>query len=85
MTDAATPFIPCTHAAENLKLSQGKPRSRNAHRARLKHSPALYLGLWNVRTLLDCERPVETAQQRTANEGEDRQIDLVIRELRRWW
>ena len=73
----------CSSPAKNLQLSQGKPKSRNAHRARLKRSPAWYLGPWNIRSLVDCEGPVETARQRTANESDNKRIDLVIRELKR--
>ena len=51
---------PAREPTENLQLSGGKPRYRNAHRARLKHSPAWYLGSWNVQSLVDCEGPVET-------------------------
>ena len=43
------------------------------------------LGSWNVRSLLDTEGPVETARQgRDTVDGEDRRIDLVIRELVRY-
>ena len=43
------------------------------------------LGSWNVRSLLDAEGPVETARQgRDTVDGEDRRIDLVIRELARY-
>ena len=38
----------------------------------------------NVRSLVDCEGPVETAQQGMETEGEDRRISLVIRELERY-
>ena len=34
--------------------------------------------------LVDCEGPVETARQSATAEGEDRRIDLVIRELGRY-
>ena len=45
----------------------------------------LHLGTWNVRSLLESEGPVETAHQRSEiREAEDRRIDLVIRELKRY-
>ena len=75
---------PACAPAENLQPSRGKSRSRNAHRARLKRFPVWHLGSWNVRSLVDCEGPVETARQSATAEGEDRRIDLVIRELGRY-
>ena len=69
---------------ENLQLSRVKLRPINAHRAGRKRSPVWHLGFWNVRSLVDCEGPVETARQGMATEGEDRRIDLVIRELKRY-
>ena len=39
--------------------------------------------VWNVWSLVDCKGLVETARQDVATEGEDRRINLVIRELER--
>ena len=41
-----------------------------------------YCASWNVRSLLECDGPVETARQRGVLE--DRRIDLAIRELCRY-
>ena len=43
-----------------------------------------YVAMWNVRSLLESEGPVETARQISEVQlAEDRKIDLVIRELDR--
>ena len=68
--------------AENLQHSQVK--TKFAHRAKLKGSTWL-MGSWNVRSLPDCEGPVETAKQGTESEQSDiRRIDQVVKELERY-
>ena len=68
--------------AEDLHTSQG--RTMNAHRARKaerkKSRNSWRLGTWNVRSMVDTEGPIEVASR--GNEwGEDRKVDLVVREL----
>ena len=68
--------------AEDLNTSQ--VRSTRAHRARSRKY-AWQLAAWNVRTLLDSEGSVRTARQgRDAGQAEDRRVDLVVRELKRY-
>ena len=50
---------PARSPAENLQLSRVKLRPINAHRAGRKRSPVWHLGSWNVRSLVDCEGPVD--------------------------
>ena len=43
------------------------------------------LGTWNVRSLVDTEGSVKTARQgRDVCHAEDRRVDLVVRELKRY-
>ena len=54
--------------AENLQHSQVKTKS--AYRTKPKGSTWL-MSTWNVRSLLDCEGPVETVKQGTKTEQSD--------------
>ena len=68
-------------AAEDLQASRF---SSFAHRAKSRGS-YMFLGTWNVRSLLDAEGPIETARQGSeARDAEDRRVDLVVRELERY-
>ena len=59
----------------------------NAHRARKakkKKSRNIWrLGTWNVRSMVDTEGLIEVAS-RGKERGEDRKVDLVVRELARY-
>ena len=65
--------------AEDLHTSQGEP-SFCAHRAGSKRDFSMCT--WNVRTLLDVDRPVETAKQNgEVGIMDERKIDQVVSEL----
>ena len=69
-------------STENLQHS--RINTKSAQRAKLKSS-TWFLGSWNVRSLLDCEGPVETARQCSeASQFDDRRIDQVVNELERY-
>ena len=73
---------PIRPPAGDLQRPQVKSK-KSAQRAKLRGS-AWFLGSWNVRSLLDCEGPVETARQRSEmGVSEDRRIDQVLRVLER--
>ena len=65
-----------------LRTPQSKSKAQGA---KSQSSSLLRLGTWNVQSLLESGGPVETARQRSdIREAEDRCIDLVIRELKRY-
>ena len=79
MLSLSSPFV-CS-PAEDLHTS--RVRSCCAHRAKSK--PFWRLGTWNVRSLVDAEGSVNTARQgRDVCHAEDRRVDLVVRELKRY-
>ena len=79
MLSLSSPFV-CS-PAEDLHTS--RVRSYCAHRAKSK--PFWRLGTWNVRSLVDAEGSVNTARQgRDVCHAEDRRVDLVVRELKRY-
>ena len=64
-------------------LQRSRAKTNTAFKA--EKNAVWYVGTWNVRTLLDNERSVETARQgRERVENEDRRLDLVLRELGRY-
>ena len=70
--------------AEKLRNSQ---ELQIAHRTKVKkHQQSVwFFATWNVRSLVDIEGSVETARQSTeTHQAEDRRIDQVIRELKRY-
>ena len=66
--------------AEDLQLSQAS--SYHAHRVRKRRPSSWHLGSWNVRSMV-AEGPVEIASSRGVR-GEDRKVDLIMREMRRY-
>ena len=70
---------------EGLHASQVVTTKHAHRRAKLGSSKAWYFRTWNVRSLVDNEGTVETARVGSEmSESEDRRIDLVIRELKRY-
>ena len=71
----------CT-PAEVLQASQGYHLPNYAQRAK---TGVLTASTWNVRSMVDTEGPVEVASQRNdCQRGEDRKIDQIVLELRRY-
>ena len=72
----------CT-PAEDLHSSRGKQ-----HRpliARRKRSQTWLVGTWNVRSVLDAVGSLAIASRKqNGQRGEDRQVDMVVRELKRY-
>ena len=67
--------------AENLQPSQAS--SHHAHKARKRKPSSWHLESWNVHSMVDTEGPVEIASSRGVR-GEDRKVDLIVREIRRY-
>ena len=67
--------------AEDLQPSQDN--SHHAHRARKRKPLSWHLGSWNERSMVDTEGPVEIENSR-GDRGEDRKVDLIVREMRRY-
>ena len=67
--------------AEDLQPSQAS--SHHAHRARKRKPSSWHLGSWNVCSMVDTEGPVEIASSR-GDRGEDKKVDLMVREMRRF-
>ena len=79
MLSLSSPLV-CS-PAEDLHTS--RVRSCCAHGAKSK--PFWRLGTWNVRSLVDTEGSMKTARQgRDVCHAEDRRVDLVVRELKRY-
>ena len=67
--------------AEGLHSFQGK---KHAHR-KWKRSQLWRVGTWNVRSMVDTEGSVAIASRRQDGQrGEERKVDLVVRELKRY-
>ena len=67
--------------AEDLQPSQAS--SHHAHRASKRKPSSWHLGSWNLHSIVDTEGPVEIASSR-GDRGEDRKVDLIVREMRRY-
>ena len=67
--------------AEDLQPSQAS--RHHEHRSRKRKPSSWHLGSWNVRSMVDIEGPVEIASSRGDRE-EDRKVDLIMREMRRY-
>ena len=76
--------LPEYSPTEDLQTSWAVVNS--AHRGAKRRCFSWQFGSWNVRSLLDNERPIETARQgpECHQLAEDRRIDLVVRELNRY-
>ena len=70
--------------AEELQPSRGVQRlARRARRGR--RSITWKLSTWNMRSMVDTEGPVKIASQRAdSHRGEDRKVNLIVNELRRY-
>ena len=63
--------------AEDLHPSQG-----TCHHAQRTRSRTWHLGMWNVRSMVDTEGPIEIASRRQdKRRGEDRKVDWIVREM----
>ena len=70
--------------AENLQFSQGTIH-HHAHRTMRKRLQTWRLGTWNVRSIIDTIGCIEIASGRQdGQKGEDRKVDLIVDELRRY-
>ena len=67
--------------AEDLQPSQDS--SHHTHRTRKRKPSSWHLGSWNVHSMVDTEGPVEIASSR-GDRGQDRKVDLIMREMRRY-
>ena len=70
--------------AEELQPSRGVQHlTQRARRGR--RSITWKLSTWNVRSMVDTKGPVEIASQRAdSHRGEDRKVNLIVNELRRY-
>ena len=69
--------------AEDLHSSQGT--NHHAQRKRRKKSQMWRVGTWNVRSMVDTEGSLAIASRRQDGQrGEDRKVDLVVREMKRY-
>ena len=69
--------------AEDLHTSQGNNHP-SAQRRQLK-SFKWRIGSWNVRSMVDTEGSVAIASKRQDTQrGEDRKVDLIVREMKRY-
>ena len=79
-----TPLMSCQECsrAEDLHPSQDE-RSQGALRAsQARKSGVWLLASWNVRTMLDVDRPIETARQGNVLDAVDeRKVDQIVAEL----
>ena len=67
--------------AEDLQPSQGNAFARSKQ----KKSYLWRVGTWNVRSMVDTEGSVAIASRRQDGQrGEERKVDLVVRELKRY-
>ena len=72
----------CT-PAEDLHSSRGK--QHHALRARRKRPQTWLVGTWNVRSVVDAVGLLAIASRKqNGQRGEDRKVDLVVRELKRY-